>query len=472
MRERFELGQCLLHDTTSQVQLQFAAAATLSRPQNSNLKDSPIPYWPNPVSTWIKEAPEIEMSLSLSFGSEIASISSHLVEDLQKRLCNSLVWPELGFTITCKGRNIYTKPGLSEKNCLLLGLCRNISKPIIEKTRNLPAMLQNLPDIPPPQAMPVISLATIEIYMECNYWRRSEDSHRLPGMLFGYEEEPLSSFQDGLPFQAPYIDPMTALGSSPLTYFQEPAQNHGMPHQNDTDQFPESLLDLIDFGLQRLIVSSSFKKSHIQTHGDSLRNLRQLAPAVFNPKYREAVNQRAASIPVITKAITSMLKSNSNTDFQPQLANLPQERIEWIKNSLWLKAQALLPQPGPPRRRNGFFPPQLPANSPQANIDIDVAMSYTYEIFDEELLDLDDDWDDIEMSYGDLRGDPGEYDDLVHTDREDESDGLLLRSSSQASFQDLCESTQTTLDSHQSSLKEVSSSQTDTEMLFCISEHG
>ncbi|KAJ5711605.1 hypothetical protein N7488_005761 [Penicillium malachiteum] len=471
MRQRFELGQCLLHDTTSQIQLQFAAAATLSRPQNSNFKDSPIPYWPDPLSTWIKEAPEIEMSLSLSFGSEIAFISSHSVKDLQKRLCNSVVWSELGFTITCKGHNISTKPDFSGEVCLILGLIRDISKPVIEKTRNLPAVLQNLPDIPPPQAIPVISLAIIEIFMECNYLTGTEESYHESDLLFGYEEPP-SSFQDGLPSQALYIDPMTALGSNSLVYSQEPVTNHGMPHQHDIDQFSESFLDLMDFGLQRLIVSPSFKTSHIQTHGDSLRNLRELAPATFNPKYREAVNQRAASIPVITKAINSMLKNSSNADFQPQIAHLPQERMEWIRSSLWCKSQTLLPRPGPPRRRNKFFPPRLPANSPRANIDADVAMPFTDNIsgFDEEILELDNDWEDIDINHRDL----GDIDDFIHTDIEEESDELLLRSCSQASFQDLYESTQTTLDSHQSSLEEVSSSssQTDTEMLFYSLEHG
>ncbi|KAJ5614340.1 hypothetical protein N7528_007994 [Penicillium herquei] len=471
MRQRFELGQCLLHDTTSQIQLQFAAAATLSRPQDSNFKDSPISYWPDPLSTWIKEAPEIEMSLSLSFGSEITFISSHFVEDFHQRLCNSLVWSELGFTITCKGHNISTKPNFSEEIFLILGLVRNISKPVIEKTRNLPAMLQNLPDIPPPQAMPVISLATIEIFIECNYSTRTEESYHESDLLFGYEEPP-SSLQDGLPSQASYIDPMAALGSNSLVYFQEPGTNHDMPHQHDTDQFSDSLLDLMDFGLQKLIVSPSFKTSHIQTHGDNLRNLRELAPAVFNPKYREAVNQRAASIPAITKAITSMLKNNSNPDLQPKFADSPQERIEWIKNSLWCKSQTLLPRPGPPRRRNRFFPPRLPASSPRVNIDADVAMPFTDDIFDEEILELDDDWEDIDINHGNMHGDLEELDDFIHTDIEEESDELLLRSSSQASFQDLYESTQTTLDSHQSSLEEVSSSQPDTEMLFCSLEHG
>ncbi|KAJ6031204.1 hypothetical protein N7540_001936 [Penicillium herquei] len=471
MRRKFELGQCLLHDSTSQVELQFAAAATLSRLQNSNLKDSPIPHWPDPVSTWIKEAPEIEMSLSLNFGSGIALIPSHFVEDLEKRLCNSLVWSELGFTVTCKGHKIYTKPDFSEESCLILGLCREVFKPVIEKARNLPAVLQNLPEIPPPQAMPVISLATIEIFMKYNYSSQTEESYYASDLIFGCEEEPPSSFQSGLPPQAPYTDQMTTLGSSSLVYFQELVQNQAIPHEYDTDQFSESFLDLMDFGLQRLIVSPSLKIPHIQAHGDSLQNLRELAPAVFNTKYRESVNQRAASIPVITRAITSMLKNNSNPHLQPQFAKSLQEQKEWIASSLWCKAQALLPQPGPPRRRNRFFPPRLPANT-QFNIDVDVSRPFTEDTFDEEILDLDDDWDEIDIVYGDFPGNIGEFDIFIHTDIEEESDGLLLRSSSQASFRDLYESTQTTLDSQQTSLENVSSSQTDTEMLLCSSEDG
>ncbi|KAJ5725782.1 uncharacterized protein N7483_007139 [Penicillium malachiteum] len=342
----------------------------------------------------------------------------------------------------------------------------------MEKARNLPAVLQNLPDIPPPQAIPVISLSTIEIFMEYNYLTQTKNSFDTSELIFGSEEEPPSPFQDRLPSQAPYTDPVIALGSTSLNDFQELVQNDAICHEYDTNKFSDSFLDLMDFGLQRLIVSPSLKTSHIQTHGDSLQNLRELAPAVFNSKYREAVNQRAASIPVITKAITSMLKSNSNPDLQPQFANAHQERKEWITSSLWCKAQALLPQPGPPRRRNRFFPPRLPENSPQVNIDVDSATPYTEDIFDEEILELDDDWDDIDISYGDVHADLGELDDLIHTDIEEESDGLLLRSSSQASFQDLYESTQTTLDSHQTSLENLSSPQTDTEMLLCSSEHG
>lgn len=50
----------------------------------------------------------------------------------------------------------------------------------------------------------------------------------------------------------------------------------------------DCFLQLLDLGLQKLIISTSSRSARIRIVGkDTLQNLPQLLPAIFNPGYRE-----------------------------------------------------------------------------------------------------------------------------------------------------------------------------------------
>lgn len=174
------------------------------------------------------------------------------------------------------------------------------------------------------------------------------------------------------------------------------------------------------------------------------------------------MNERAISCPIIAKAVNSMLVNTSNPILQNEFSKIPVDRKQWIGNSLWRMGQAHLLHLKAPKTRESFLVHRSAINGPQPNDDPAITASFTDDVFGgEDILDLDDDWD-LDT------GNKWDFDDppqIMHTDFDDESDGPLLGSSGESSFQDLYESTQTTLDSLPLS-QAVSPPHTDTDMLL------
>ncbi|KAJ6103941.1 hypothetical protein N7486_004163 [Penicillium sp. IBT 16267x] len=457
MRRTVDLGQCLLYATKSQLQLNFAATASLDCHADPPGETDPSPsQWPDPVSTWVREAPELELRLFVRFSPGLEPIGSPLISSLEKMLCSSTAWLELGFTITPKSHGSSMNTDRPGEQFLILGLCREITTPFHTKRRSLPAVLQNPPDTQPLPEVPIASLAAIEISLDCGYLFHPDEQSQQPLITIDAGTEPRYSKH----YFVPHLDLPTDLtldSSDDHTGF---AENDSIPKRDKIIQSSQTLLALVEFGLQKLLSSAATKYSDIQVIENNLQTLRKLAPVIFKPEYREAMNERAISCPIIAKAVNSMLANTSNPILQKQVSNIPVDRKQWIANGLWRMGQAQLLQLKAPKKCGSFLSHRSTINEPQTNDDPAIAASFTDDVFSEgDLLDLD----------GDLfTGNEGDFDDpleIMYTDLDDESDRPLLGSSGESRFWDLYESTQTTIDSLPLS-QPVSPPHTDTDMLL------
>ncbi|KAJ5915091.1 hypothetical protein N7454_011203 [Penicillium verhagenii] len=157
-----------------------------------------------------------------------------------------------------------------------------------------------------------------------------------------------------------------------------------------------------------------------------------------------------------------MLATTSNPILLKEGIKTHRNGKQWIADSLWCMAQTNLRQLKVGNKVGSFRSQGQGTDEPQTNDERAITASFTEDIFDEgEILDLDNDWSlDIDNEW-----ELETYPQILRTDVDDESDGPLLGSSGESSFQDLYESTQTTLDSLP--LPEIIPSQlTDTEMLL------
>lgn len=158
------------------------------------------------------------------------------------------------------------------------------------------------------------------------------------------------------------------------------------------------------------------------------------------------MNQRAASIPAIADAVSSMLTNTCNPVLQHHLSYLPRDPRAWIAKSLWGKAQAQLSRRKAPKRQRRFFPSihNIPAHN-----------------------EPEDAFSDILKTDGEEEGDF----DFLQTDTDPEPNEPLSKSNSLISFQALDDTTQTTLASYPVSPSIISTSGSDegseSEMLLC-----
>ncbi|KAJ5559923.1 hypothetical protein N7513_002322 [Penicillium frequentans] len=465
MSHTVDLGQCLLHATKSQLQLHFAATASLGHNTNSACEGDPSPpHWPHPVSTWIREAPELELRFFVRFGLGLEPTWYSLISRLEEMLCCSTVWLDLGFSIVPKSHGITMDTDRPGEHFLVLGLCREITGPFPTKRRSLPAVLQNPPDTQPPPEVPIVSLAAIDIYLECGYLFRPDEQPEELSVKINTKTESRYSAE----FFASCSDSPTNLKLDSSVGFTGFAERNSIPRGNTMDQSSRDFLAQVDFGLQELLSSAATICSDIKVIKNNLQALPKLAPVIFNPGYREAMNERAISCPIIAKAVNSMLANTSNPILQKGVFNIPVDRKQWIGKTLWRMGQVHLLQLKTSKACGSFLSHRSSINELQPNGDPAVTASSAGDVFGEEdILDLDDDW----------VLDPGnecDFDDppqIMHTDFDDESDGLLLGSSGESSFRDLYESTQTTLNSLPLS-QAVSPPHTDSDMLLFDCELG
>ncbi|PIG88309.1 hypothetical protein AARAC_001365 [Aspergillus arachidicola] len=109
-----------------------------------------------------------------------------------------------------------------------------------------------------------------------------------------------------------------------------------------------------------------------------LQSLSRIAPSVFSPRYREAMNERAQLIPLIAKSMCSILKSTRNKSLQDKAAALEaSQRCQLedlsaipdvmdpktiIMTSLWCIAQKKLYKPEASRRISPLWPMSRPCS--------------------------------------------------------------------------------------------------------------
>lgn len=168
------------------------------------------------------------------------------------------------------------------------------------------------------------------------------------------------------------------------------------------------------------------------------------------------MNQRAVSIPIIAKALTTMLENSPNPiiqerlpillqrlrqDHNPPCSNLnPTDLNSIVQSSLWKTAQSQL-RKSKPRKLTSFLLSSQPSGQPisgEAHLH-QATISPGHAIEDGDLdsyLGSEHDYINTSILQPEMA-----YSMLLETE-----DDMLLSSSSESSFRDISESTQTTLD--------------------------
>lgn len=167
------------------------------------------------------------------------------------------------------------------------------------KGPGLPAILHDPPDAHAPPGVPAITLVSIDIHLEYKYPPPPKGEFC---DLLAYNIDTIMDF--GQWHYRPKIENFTVatltvpahesgstntdhggnhLGTSSTNQLMH--DDHNIESVNSTiDRF----LQLLDLGLQKLIISRRSRSAGIRTVGkDTLQNLPQLLPAIFNPGYRE-----------------------------------------------------------------------------------------------------------------------------------------------------------------------------------------
>lgn len=321
---------------------------------------------------------------------------------------------------------------------LILGLCREHKASTGRKGRVLPAILQNPPNSHPPPDVPAITLASIDIHLEYNYLPQLEERFC---DLMGYDLDSVMNLD-----QWHYRTKTESFAVATLAVSakeQGPAYLNHAPNDvdasvpghrkneiQDTTSSAQILLQLLDSGLQRLIFSARGRRAQNRTVGkNTIQNLSRLLPAVFNPGYREvshsslhgnglatdheqAMSQRAASIPIISRALTSLLENTSNPFIQDKVQELQALHAKdshqatesspssqntsksAVHSALWRIAQNRILRPNAIKRGTSFFasnPEPEPAPTQQiTNSEIQLPGFLTEEEFEDfEFLDVD-----------------------------------------------------------------------------------
>ncbi|CEJ59445.1 hypothetical protein PMG11_08070 [Penicillium brasilianum] len=492
MTRPIDLGHALLQATNSLLQLRFSATANFTEvavgPNSSpriSFKD-----WKDLKSLWITEAPELELRIFVAADPPIETTRPKFAAALEEGLCNSKVWPDLGFDIIHKSR---TKMGISAApgtHRLEFGLCRRESLSAPENTGRLPPILQSTPEAHAPPSVPAVCLASIDLHLQYAYcpdmqqpetqiveqprYKHKDETETPLGSCsmeythsigkFAVATFVLSTKQESvLPLDQPFnMDESRHVGPE-----------RQKPQIETIEQLSLQFLDLFDFGLQRLILPGVIRNHRIKVVGkNKLQNLSVLAPAVLNPEYREAMKQRAVSLSTISRSLMSMLENNNNPDIQSKMSAALQESTSpggssvsstprdnttslttnfesAIKSSLWSIAQHRLSNVKASKRSGSFFESNCVSGKSSIYSDDDIILLKPAEQefdSDSEMLGLD----------SDTNLPPN----MNHPRALDE---LLSEGSSMLSFGDLHESTQGT---------EISqTTQTSIESLSQVSEY-
>ncbi|KAJ5907842.1 hypothetical protein N7495_000524 [Penicillium taxi] len=425
MTQRMDLGGCLFGTKESPLQLQLGAIAHFCHPssQPGPIHSSQLTEWLDSSLVWIKAVPELKLCLSVSAGIGLDIAVSDFVSDLEKSLCSSSAWSAFGFAISHPNSDGSAQNGHPEPNSINFGICRNNRTSYLAIGRGLPILLHNPPDAQPPPDVPTVSLAEIELSLQFSI-KPGKRRHKLL-----------------LPLDLPGDLNPTSAGPATCPY----------------------LVDIgVDSGLQRLTVHAPTKDFGIQVVGeDTLKTLSDQAPVIFNRQYREAMNQRAVSIPIIVKAIGSMLQNTENPLLRENtsaLLRLSQNHVEGnysiqehasslqstITSSLWRIAQSKLRRVKVSKSTVTFCPinAQHTNNQPASGAGDNIMNFFEQsDVSDSEMLDMDDFVDEyIDNRYMD-------FENILRSSDEFDvkSEGPLL-DSSQSNFSDIYESTQTTLD--------------------------
>ncbi|KAJ5326007.1 uncharacterized protein N7506_009109 [Penicillium brevicompactum] len=405
--------------------------------------------------------------------------------------CAVQVWSELGFSASLldEGVEQFATSGTHRIN---ISLRKDNIPPVCKNQMRLPSAMVNPPHACPPQNVSAATLASVDISLE--YCFHEEQMFRTPDS-YGCELQP---FQSGVPSVEFELE-LEAIAEPQLpdpehgsVWLEEmhckESARHIKPQAYCTDmgkfdKYSDDLLQLFEFGFQRLIVSKRVRNPEIQVSSEaSLSSLPDIAPSIFKSGYRETINQRGVIIPTITKAISDMLQGSHPSlkgrlmesihpsqspdkgcsQKDPQAANLR----NFIHSRLWDIALDATGKSNPPKNRSLMLSAATldrDLNSKDSNKH-PIPMGQPLYISEKSAARRVEQNAEDENNFASLLNEP---------DCLSECESQLLDNYSDTSFTDLGESTQTSLDSFLSTAASSQMTWSDDEkMLFSDPNDG
>ncbi|KAJ9491083.1 hypothetical protein VN97_g2149 [Penicillium thymicola] len=372
MAQKLDLGHSTLRIRNSKLQLHLAASAHFTQPPSHGNLQTKLPELENLEIVWITEAPELELRFFVG-GDWDGTEMTGFVSRLSSRLCNMEIWSDLGFSVEPKAAARGYCIDTSGFHYIELDLRRECRVRNHTTGRNLPSSMTNPPDACPPHSVPVATLASIDIRLEYRFHTKHiSQSKGCPDLEIG-----LLGQEPSVDTSSQVLDRLAEAAVLHPTHDKDSPEALGLQTAcisgDGSDKSWEELFRLLDLGIRRLIISNSIKDRAIRvSQPDTIKSLADISPAVFNSAYRDAINQRGVTIPIITKAISAMLAGNKDQSTKAKLADLlelnrPQSTNDltmqsqlpsWrnaILSSLWRVAQNNAPKMNPIKRRTSMF---------------------------------------------------------------------------------------------------------------------
>ncbi|KAJ5608246.1 hypothetical protein N7537_004865 [Penicillium hordei] len=340
MAQKLDLGHSTLRIRDSKLQLHLAASAHFTQPPSHGTLQIPIDLseLSNFESLWITESPELELRFFVG-GNWDGNKIRVFVSRLGSKLCDMEIWSDMGFSVELKTGARYCID-TSGFHCLEFGLRRECRVRNHTTGRTLPSSMTNPPDACPHPGLPVATLASIDVRLEYRFHAKdisqSQDYSNIGIGLLGQEPSVGTSSQG--------LDRITEAAMQHSTHDEDSSRALGPQTAcisgDGSDPSWEELFQLLDLGIRRLVISNSIKDRAIRvSQQDTIKSLADISPAVFNPAYRDAINQRGVTIPIITKAILSMLAGNKDQSTKAKLADLLELNHSHSMNDLTMKPQ-------------------------------------------------------------------------------------------------------------------------------------
>ncbi|OQE36081.1 hypothetical protein PENCOP_c012G02060 [Penicillium coprophilum] len=475
MAQRLNLGGSTLQIRGSKLQLRLTASAHFSQPPSHGFPQIPIEllHLSNNHGVWITEAPELELRLFIG-GDWDRNEAEAFVSRLRGNLCDMEIWSDVGFSVELKTSAYECCIDPSGFHCLELGLRRGCNMRNHTTGRTLPSSMTNPPDACPPTGVPIAKLASIHVRLEYILQPKSISSVREYSKLeIGYLGQESSALHS--PQEMPDVS---------ISQHEHPSETPGAQScmsGGRSYSSHEELHRLFDVGIENLVTSNSIKDPTIRVSSRqvTINSLIDFSPVVFDPRYRDAMNQRGVTIPIITKAISSMLAGKNDPSIKAKLSHLlERSRSNYIEDttvqsdvlshkaavisSLWRVAQTTMPRIKPIKRRASMLSTERLSNG---LVVPDEAVRH----ISKDQLQRESTKSGLLCSNQTLYYDEDEESDVCLLNSE--SDEQLLDNFSDTSFSGVGESTQT---SNHTSFSAIGSSQTsyDDHDSILLSDHG
>ncbi|KAJ5811093.1 hypothetical protein N7447_010609 [Penicillium robsamsonii] len=459
MTQKLDLGGSTLQIRDSKLQLRLAASAHFSQPPSHETPQIPVnvSHLSDIEGIWITEAPELKLRFFIG-GNWDRDEAAAFVSKLRGKLCDMKIWSDVGFSVELKAGAREYCIDTSGFHCLELGLRRGYKMRNHTTGRTLPSLMTNPPDACPPTGVPVAILASIDVRLEYIFQPKSippvQEYFKLEDSFLGRES---SAF--GSPRLLGTMADVTILEHEGPTGIQ--GSQSFYISGGESDSSCEELFRLFDLGIQRLVISNSIKDPTIRVpQPATIKSFAEISPAVFDPRYRDAMNQRGVTIPIITKAISSMLAGNNDPSIKAKIAELlelsrshhtdgttiqPQflSFRAAVLSSLWRIAQEAVPKTKPIKIRASMLSTERLSNR--------LAVSdETVRRISTDQLQLESGNSALIRSIQTLHRDENEESDVCLLNSE--SDDQLLDNLSETSFSGIGESTQTSINTLFSSI--------------------